>query len=498
MLIPIGHENMSARRWPVVTLALIVVNVVVFLFTHFGMEAQNEAFQRVRLHVALMAAMHPELTVPPAAQPFVDDLREHHQRTWKQLTNLNRPVIDEFDAHLRMSDTDQHLQDEMDVLGTQYMQLEASSLEPYEFVPSHPTPLTYVTANFLHGGWLHLIGNMWFLWLAGFVLEDNWGRILYTIFYFAAGAAALYIHALINPGSMVPTIGASGAIAGLMGAFLVRFPKMKIRMRWFFGIRSLLRGGYEFSAAAYWLLPLWLLTELFFGSLVGQGDGVAHWAHVGGFGFGAVIGLLLRVTGLEHKANQAVEQKTTWTSAPEIMQASDLLEQGQNGQAADLLGQFVAANPESVDAYNLLQQALWRKGDVPGFQQVMMRLCALHLKLREPELAWQCFDEFMNSGGKSLPVGAWFDLCRYAEQQGWWERAASEYEKLAACYPTERQALNAQMGAARICLKQLNRPAEALKFYQAAAASPIPHLDWEQTIEAGIREAKKALSPVPA
>lgn len=498
MLIPVGHENMSARRWPVVTLTLICINVAVFLFTHFSMEDQTKALQQVKLHIAMMAAMHPEVNIPEAVRPFVDDVREHHTRAWNQLKDLNRPLIDDFDARMRMTDTDTRLQEEMDDLGNQYTQLSASSLEPYEFVAAHPTALTYVTANFLHGGWLHLIGNMWFLWLAGFVLEDNWGRILYSIFYFAAGAAALQIHAMVNAGSTTPIIGASGAVAGLMGAFLVRFPKMKIKMRWFFGIRSLVRGGYEFSAAAYWLLPLWLFTELFYGSLLGQSDGVAHWAHVGGFIFGAAIAMVLRITGLEHKASHAIEQKTSWTSAPEIMQASDLLEQGQSDQAVNLLNKFLASNPESVDACNLLQQALWRGGDVVGFQQAMVKLCALHLKAREPELAWQCFDEFTNSGGKGMPAGVWFDLCRYAEQQSWWERAVNEYEKLAATCPAERQSLTAQIGAARICLKQLNRPSEALRFYEAAAASSIPHLDWEQTIEAGIREARKALSPVPA
>ena len=86
---------------------------------------------------------------------------------------------------------------------------------------------------------MHLIGNMWFLWLAGFVLEDVWGRWLYSAFYLIAGAAALQFHAWSNAGSITPTLGASGAVAALMGAFLVRFPKMKIEMAWFLGFKLL-------------------------------------------------------------------------------------------------------------------------------------------------------------------------------------------------------------------------------------------------------------------
>jgi len=118
-----------------------------------------------------------------------------------------------------------------------------------------PKPIAYLTANFLQGGWLHLIGNMWFLWLAGAILEDTWGRVIYPIIYLVAGAAALQFHAWLNPGSLAPTLGASGAVAALMGAFLVRFPKTKIEVALVLGLRSLsnlaLGRGIRFKAAAY-------------------------------------------------------------------------------------------------------------------------------------------------------------------------------------------------------------------------------------------------------
>jgi tetratricopeptide (TPR) repeat protein len=90
------------------------------------------------------------------------------------------------------------------------------------------------------------------------------------------------------------------------------------------------------------------------------------------------------------------------------------------------------------------------------------------------------------------------ELCRAAETLKWYERAADEYQKLAAAYPKEKPGLTAQISAARICLKQLGRPQDALRLFEAAAASPVPHLDWEQTIAAGIREARAASVPAPA
>jgi membrane associated rhomboid family serine protease len=495
MLLPIRHENMSARRWPVVTLALIAINVVVFLFTHYSIEDESQQGATVKAHILILAAMHPELNIPENAQVMVQKFHDQNPTGWKSIHELQAPVYDAWDARMRMMDSAVNLQDEMDSLGRQLAEIKTTSLlDSYAFNPSQPTLVSYITANFLHGGWLHLIGNMWFLWLAGFVLEDTWGRPLYVIFYFVGGAVAMQVHAWMNPGSTIPALGASGAVAALMGAFLVRFPKMKIEMRWILGIRSLARGGYHFSAPAFALLPLWLLTELFYGSLSGQAGGVAHWAHVGGFVFGAAIALLLQFSGLEHKANQAIEKKTTWSAEAEITQATDLMEKGQLDEAAAVLQKLLVSKPESVDGLNLLQQIYWRKGDVAQYQEITTRLCSAYLKARQPELAWQHYEEFLNTGGGPMPAATWFELCRAAESQQNYDRALKEYEKLINAYPTDRPALMAQLAAARIYLKQLNRPNEALQYYQAAASSPIPHLDLETTIEAAVRECKKSVA----
>ncbi|HEU5402857.1 MAG TPA: rhomboid family intramembrane serine protease, partial [Terriglobales bacterium] len=306
MLIPIKHENMSARRWPIITFALLAINVVVFLFTYGPMEEQWSKFSQVRMQILTLAATHPELEIPESVKPFVDRFHKDHPAAWARLSQPEQQITDDPDARLRQMHQTEQLQDEMVSLAGQYDELNNSSiLTKYGFVPAHPTAISYITANFLHGGWLHIIGNMWFLWLAGFVLEDTWGRWIYSGFYFVAGAAALQFHAWINAGSMVPLVGASGAVAALMGAFLVRFPKMKIEMYW----RPFITRGYRFKAPAYTLLPLWLLMEVFYGSLSGSGGGVAHWAHVGGFAFGALAAMGLKISGLEQVANKAIEDK---------------------------------------------------------------------------------------------------------------------------------------------------------------------------------------------
>jgi membrane associated rhomboid family serine protease len=488
-MIPIRHENMETRRWPVVTLTLIAINVAVFLFTMSAIDNETPELGEVRSHILLLAALHSELKLQPEAQRLVDGFKESQPEQWKQIQSPYRDIMNAYDARIRMMEDTSKLQAEMDSLNTQFLSLSKTSIvEQYAFVPAQPTAISYLTANFLHGGWLHLIGNMWFLWLAGFVLEDTWGRWLYAAFYLIAGAAALQFYSWSNPGSITPTLGASGAVAALMGAFLVRFPKMKIEMAWLFFVKV-----YRFKAAAYWLLPLWLMREIFFGSLLGSSSGVAHWAHVGGFLFGAVAALGIQHSGIEHKTNKAIEEKLGWSNDAELEQASSMMDHGQLPDAIVLLTNYVAVKPGSLDAWNLLRTIYQRQNDNKSYLDATVKTCALHLKAHEIEAAFKDYAEFVDAGGK-MPAATWLELCKGAEEMQEFDRAFAEYHELAQSYPTERQALTAQLSAARLCLKRLNRPQDALALYETAASSPIPHLDWDQHIVAGIKEAKSAIS----
>ena len=489
MLIPIRHENMAARRWPVITIGLIVLNTVIFVFTHGTLEKQSPELGSTKVHILLLAGMHPELNMSPDARQLVDDFKAENPAEWAQVQSPTRNLIDGWDARMRLVEDPAKLQAEMDSLGAKYSELTTVSLqEKYAFVPAHPRAITYLTANFLHGGWLHLIGNMWFLWLAGFVLEDVWGRPLFTVFYLIAGAAALQFHAWTNPGSIIPCVGASGAVAALMGAFLVRFPKMKIEMMWILGFFR----TYRFQASAYWLLPLWVFMEIFYGSLFGKTSGVAHWAHVGGFAFGAIAAVALRYSGFENRVNEKVEKELTWECEPEIERANQFVEQGQMDEAVAALQQHLSAKPNSMDGWNQLRQIHWRRNELPAYYETTAKTCDLHLRAKNFDGAWQDYEDFLNSGGQKLPAATWFELCRLLEERQSYDRALSELENLIQAYPSERPGLMAQMAAARICLKRLSRPEDALKFYKAAAASPVPHLDLEHAIQAGIKEATTA------
>lgn len=165
----------------------------------------------------------------------------------------------------------------------------------YGIVPEYFRPSMVLTSMFLHGGWMHVLGNMWFLWVFGKGIEDLLGHVRFLIFYLACGVAAAFIHTMANFYSPVPTIGASGAIAGVMGAYLIKFPRTHIVTLIFIFIFFT-----TVDIPAAFLLIYWFLIQFFSGvgsvgeSQVSHGD-VAWFAHVGGFLAGMALVKILPV-----------------------------------------------------------------------------------------------------------------------------------------------------------------------------------------------------------
>lgn len=177
------------------------------------------------------------------------------------------------------------------------LQLGSSALEGFIFtwgaMPASITSdlagtwPTIFTSMFLHGGWFHLISNMWFLHIFGDNVEARMGGLRYLIFYLLSGVAALFLQAYLLPTSKVPMIGASGAIAGVLGAYLISFPRSRIA--------SLVPILFIFTIIeipAVVFLVLWFLSQLYSGLFAMQGasaTGIAWWAHIGGFVFGVLM-----------------------------------------------------------------------------------------------------------------------------------------------------------------------------------------------------------------
>jgi membrane associated rhomboid family serine protease len=161
----------------------------------------------------------------------------------------------------------------------------ASQNIPYSPIPE---PLTFITYTFLHAGWMHLISNMLFLWVFADNVEDAFGYFAFVLFYLLCGIAGALAHVLMAPDSLAPLIGASGAVSGVIGAYVLLYPKARI---WI-----LLLYRIPLRISAIWVLGGWFLLQVFSVLTAGTGSEVqvAWWAHIGGFIAGLAITLVLR------------------------------------------------------------------------------------------------------------------------------------------------------------------------------------------------------------
>jgi membrane associated rhomboid family serine protease len=156
-------------------------------------------------------------------------------------------------------------------------------LQVYGVVPAHLDATTFLTSMFLHGSWMHVIGNMWYLWIFGDNVEDRVGHGRFIVFYLICGVAASVGQVLMDPGSLLPTIGASGAIAGVMGAYFVLYPRSRVLT-----LIPLVIFWEVIEVPAILLLGFWFLLQLFSAGAIAVtastgGGGVAFMAHVAGF-----------------------------------------------------------------------------------------------------------------------------------------------------------------------------------------------------------------------
>ena len=146
--------------------------------------------------------------------------------------------------------------------------------------------LPFFTSMFLHGSWMHVIGNMWFMWIFGDNVEDYLGHFNYLVFYLLSGLGAALAQVILTPSSPVPTVGASGAIAGVLGAYFILYPRARV-LTWFF--------IFFFHVPAWVMLGYWFVVQFLSGAAssiayAGHGNaGIAFWAHVGGFVVGVVM-----------------------------------------------------------------------------------------------------------------------------------------------------------------------------------------------------------------
>ena len=295
LIIPIGHEDNTVRRLPWVTFAIIGACFVLHIIFSFQMSgAKKDLEAKLQDFIGYFIA-HPYLE--PDQESIVRLMGESNAAEFMRGLEMVRsqsdqaPPEDSEEEQARFNELTEEL----------VRSIDAIPARTYGYIPARGNLLGLLTYMFIHSGWLHLLGNLLFLYLTAPFIEDVWGRPLFTAFYLAAGVFAALMFGIHYPHINGPLVGASGAIAGVMGAFAVRYWKTKIEFFYFF---FFVRG--TFSAPAFIMLPLWFVLELFNAGAMdtlnpGSGGGVAHWAHVWGFAFGLAAALAVKKLRFEER-----------------------------------------------------------------------------------------------------------------------------------------------------------------------------------------------------
>jgi len=347
MLLPIGHEETTVRRMPWVTLTIIGSCLVAFILTAIAQSGEERvAFSEQGVVEYFLD--HPYLQLDEQFKGYT------YYSLKQQRDRQTSPAPDDLEE-LRLE------QAELDALVASFFEIRGGT--PYYrwgLVPTHKRPVAWFTHMLMHVGLLHLFGNLFILYLAGPPLEDAWGHLPFALFYVVAGLVAALFFIVGNPDIDEPLIGASGAIAGVMGAFAVRYWNTRIIFFYFFFFFKIYTG--TFAAPAWLTLGLWVLGQLAFATglwaFTGLGDmgSVAFEAHIAGFVFGVGVAFLVRKLALEERFFEPlVEKKQIVHEAQSAERALDLARQGRVDEATVLLERDLDRNPRDADAAS----ALW-------------------------------------------------------------------------------------------------------------------------------------------
>lgn len=481
MLIPLGPEDNVFRRHPVVCYAIAAINVLAYLLTTFAFDEHRWAtdIEESAGQVEEYVTEHPYLQVSDEIQavpPLADAVEES-----RAASNRRQPPADGI-RRLEQSHLD----------GLVHDLTHTWSEQPawkYGFVPSRPSPITLVTSMFMHGGFLHLAGNMLFFYIAGPLLEDLYGRPLFLALYMLSGFVGTGLHMLKSTGSSVPVVGASGAIAGLMGAFLVRLTATRIRFL-FFTIFMFRIVKFTFRLPAWVVIPFWFAEDFIVASGPSQGSGIAHAAHVGGFVFGAFGAFMIKIFAIESRfVHPAIEAETTLARHPGFVAAVEARSRGEWRAAREEIDRALADEPDDIDALNESYVIALGEGDPAAAGSVATRLLARYEEEEELELAEELLKDCAAKLPGSMSPGLVAAGKKFFEEHGKpelaWRFAARAKDKPVVA-PTGLMDLyrDAEMKASR------GDREGAKELFRQALAHPACNESWKERIERALENVE--------
>ncbi|HUP49599.1 MAG TPA: rhomboid family intramembrane serine protease [Thermoanaerobaculia bacterium] len=416
LILPIGREKGILQRHAWVTYSLVALNIVFFLLFCTG-STDQERGELVRGWRSMISYLRdrPYLRPPVAAAHLLPSgLRDRTPRPdpsvaeWK--VSREQTTLDEMAADVRRR------------------HYEVADVR-LAYVPAVGAPHTVLTSMFLHAGLLHLIGNMIFLLAVAPFVEDVYGRPLFIVLYLTGGIGATLAFAARYPNLVAPLLGASGAVAAVMGAYLVRFALSRLDFL-LIPIIFLPTWHFRFSAPALVVLPIWFLEQLVSIPMEG-GSGVAVTAHVAGFGYGFLFALLMKVTKVESRLVQPViEKKTTWRADPRLDRALAAFGGNDVETARREVTALLSERPSDTGALRLALDIARSRDEHAAVDQLGARLLSAHAAAGETVAVRDLIDELPPSAAAQPLPQFLARAAAFAERTGDRPLAISLYERL--------------------------------------------------------------------
>lgn len=449
MLLPIGQENATVRRQPWVSYGLIAFNVLVFLVMAVAFDEDTYMRQLGAKggDIEEYLAQHPYLDPPEDLARYLDEELLEQLRTAKQ----------QYQAEGAMPPP-QTIESEQSRLQALVGELLAiRNRLPYRrlgFIPARGGVVTALTSMFVHAGLFHLLGNMLFFFLSGPFVEDVFGRPLFAALYLLSGCAGTAIHALRFSASDIPTVGASGAIAGVMGAFLVRLGASRIQFLYMPFFPFFWRVRFTFFMPAFVVLPLWFGEQVWYAHASSGESGIGWWAHIGGFLFGAAAAGSIRLLAVEERfIHPAIEKQISLVQHPALEAALEARTRGDWETAREEVGKVLAAEPGNIDAWIESYEIALGARDLAEAGKSAARLLELHAKHGERDLALHLIRDAQERGGEGLAPRFHMAAGAFLEKDGDARSALELYERVVREAPADPAALRALFRRGEILAK---------------------------------------------
>lgn len=484
LTLPLGPEgDRSVRRHPWVSYAVVLLCFAGFqyqLLAEPGAEWE-QAHEEIQTATDDFLLEHPCLPAPR-------DLSDHWRRpdSRELIEKRNRACAE---SRRRPSREEQR---ELDALVADLRSVERR--HPVWCLCDRPVDWTLVGAlgsMFLHAGWFHLLGNLLFFYVVGPFIEDVYGRVWFLALYLGSGLAGSLATSWHDPGSTFFSLGASGAVSGVMGAFLVRFTTRRIRL---LSVVSLWTPflSYRFSLPAWVLLVLWFLANLR-GAFSGVG-GIGWWAHIGGFIFGVAFALLFKWRRVEEKyVAPDVDRMIAYRAHPALVRAVEMRVQGRYRAARRGVELALAARLDDLDAWRERYEIAVAEGDLAASVDDATRLIGLYAKADEPRLAARLVEDVLDRVGTAIPPRFYLVAGARMEAAGETALAWLLYECLRNRHPDHPGVAVTLVREARVLEREGARD-EARERYQAAST----HRACSEAVRQVAGEARARLQPDPA